>query len=297
MHDPEGRRTVADLVQGVGVRVVPVGRLDYHTSGVLLLSNDGDFSAALGHPRKGAAKVYVAKLRGVVDEAGLGRLGSSIEIDGRTSAPADVHILRVEGDKTWVEMTLVEGRNRQVRRLGDESGHSVLRLVRTSFAGITAEGLRPGEWRYLTVDELTRLKQELGVPQKIRGALIEPGVFGRAELRPRPEGPEPGERRAKRASEASRAQRVRGAGGTEAPIVIEGAEGRSPRTRENGGARRPAADPRRPAPSRQGRPLSRDERPAPRRPGSAAAPTGARPRSAPSVKRRTPGPSSGRGRR
>ena len=73
MHDPEGRRTVADLVRGVGVRVVPVGRLDYHTSGVLLLTNDGDFSAALGHPRKGAAKVYVAKLRGVVSEAGLAR--------------------------------------------------------------------------------------------------------------------------------------------------------------------------------------------------------------------------------
>jgi 23S rRNA pseudouridine2605 synthase len=168
MRDPEGRRTVAELVQGVGVRVVPVGRLDYHTSGVLLLTNDGDFAAALSHPRTGASKVYVAK------------------VDGRASSPAGVELLRVEGDKTWIELTLHEGKNRQVRRLGERAGHPVLRLVRSSFAGITAEGLKPGQWRYLTIDELTELKQRFGVPRKIRSAMVEPGVFGRAKMRPRP---------------------------------------------------------------------------------------------------------------
>lgn len=179
MHDPEGRPTIASLVRGVGVRVVPVGRLDFHTSGVLLMTNDGDFAAALGHPRKEAPKTYVAKVRGALDGASLARLGESIEIDGRATEPASVRLLRVEGDKSWIEVTLREGRNRQVRRLGESAGFPVLRLVRQSFAGIDAEGLRPGEWRHLSVDELTELKRKFGVPKKVRGVETSPGVHGK----------------------------------------------------------------------------------------------------------------------
>jgi 23S rRNA pseudouridine2605 synthase len=166
LSDPEGRRTVADLVRGVGVRVVPVGRLDYHTSGVLLLTNDGEFASKLAHPSGGARKVYVTKVAGVVDEVGLERLRKSILIDGKKTEPAEVKRLRVEGSKTWLEITLREGRNRQVRRLGESAGFSVMRLARTQYAGVTAEGLRPGQWRHLTVDELTDIKHLYGVPKR-----------------------------------------------------------------------------------------------------------------------------------
>lgn len=183
MSDPEGRPTVASLVRGVGARVVPVGRLDFHTSGVLLLTNDGDFAGVLGHPSKEAPKTYVAKVRGVVDDAALARLSESIEIDGRATRPASVRLLRLEGDKSWIEVTLREGRNRQVRRLGETAGFPVLRLVRVSFAGIDAEGLRPGEWRHLSVDELTELKRQFGVPARVRGVEVVPGVHGKLASR------------------------------------------------------------------------------------------------------------------
>lgn len=170
LSDPEGRRTVADLVRGVGTRVVPVGRLDYHTSGVLLMTNDGDFASGIAHPRKAVPKVYVAKVQGVVDAAALERFGQSIVIDGRPTQPAAVKLLRIEEGKSWLEITLREGKNRQVRRLGESVGFAVMRLARTAHAGITSDGLRPGQWRHLTVDELKELKQAYGVPGRVGAA-------------------------------------------------------------------------------------------------------------------------------
>ncbi len=170
LSDPEGRPTVVELLRGVGERVVPVGRLDFHTSGVLLMTNDGEFAAALAHPRRKVPKVYVAKVRGAVDDAGVERMRQSIEIDGRPTQPAEVRRLRTEGDKTWLELTLREGRNRQVRRLGDATGFPVMRLSRVEYAGINAEGLRPGEWRPLSTDELVALKRVYGVPKSVRAA-------------------------------------------------------------------------------------------------------------------------------
>ena len=168
LSDPEGRPTVAELLKAVGVRVVPVGRLDFHTSGALLCTNDGDFSNALAHPRNKAKKVYVAKVQGLVQDDHLLEWRKSIEIDGRATAPAEVRRLRFEGDKTWLELTLREGRNRQVRRLGEATGSLVMRLVRISHAGVNAEDLRPGQWRHLTLDELVALKRDFGVPQRVR---------------------------------------------------------------------------------------------------------------------------------
>lgn len=170
LKDPEGRQTIADLLRGIGVRLVPVGRLDYHTSGALLCTNDGEFAGRLLHPSGGVPKEYVAKVHGVVSEDGLDRWKESITIDGRATRPADVRILRHEGDKTWLSILLREGRNRQVRRLGEATGNPVLRLARTAHAGITTEGLRPGQWRYLTRDELADLKKSYGVPRRIRSA-------------------------------------------------------------------------------------------------------------------------------
>src|SRR5450432_1310125 len=168
LSDPEGRPTVAELLRAVGVRVVPVGRLDFHTSGALLCTNDGDFANALAHPRNKAKKVYVAKVQGLVQDAQLLDWRKSIEIDGRATAPAEVRRLRFDGDKTWLELTLREGRNRQVRRLGEATGSLVMRLARISHAGVTAEDLRPGQWRHLSLDELVALKKEFGVPHRVR---------------------------------------------------------------------------------------------------------------------------------
>ena len=179
LRDPEGRRTASDLVRGLAVRVVPVGRLDYQTSGVLLMTNDGEFSAALQHPRTGVPRVYVAKVRGSVTDEALRSWSQSIEIDGRRTRPARVRRLRYDGDKTWIEITLSEGRNRHIRRLGETTGQPVLRLARTSYAGVTAGGLLPGQWRPLSVDELSMLRRAYGVPKHVRAPAMAPKAASR----------------------------------------------------------------------------------------------------------------------
>lgn len=233
LRDPEGRPTIADLLRGVGARVVPVGRLDYHTSGVLLFTNDGDFASALQHAKTGAPKVYVAKVHGSVDERVLARFKESIVIDGRPTRPADARILRHEGDKCWLEFSLKEGKNRQIRRLGEHAQSPILRLVRTEQAGITVEGLRPGNWRFLTVDELAKMKKQYGVPKRVRRP---PNP---AELKERAA---PANRRAKPA--ASTARRPK-----------SGAPGAHRAQPTTSGARRPkssvASDRKRRAPSRR----------------------------------------------
>jgi 23S rRNA pseudouridine2605 synthase len=167
LSDPEGRPTVESLLRGAGVRLVPVGRLDFNTSGVLLCTNDGDFASRLSHPSHDVPKEYIAKVKGVLDDDKLLKWRESIVIDGRATRPADVTRLRVEGDKTWISVRLKEGRNRQVRRLGEHTGFMVMRLIRSSHAGITAEGLRPGEFRELSLEELKTLKEHYGVPRRV----------------------------------------------------------------------------------------------------------------------------------
>ncbi len=179
MRDPEGRRCLAEYARQVGVRVVPVGRLDFHTSGVLLMTNDGEFSSRLQHPRHRAPKVYAVKVKGTVADEDLVEWEQSIVIDGRATRPASVRRLRVEAGKTWLEVSITEGRNRQVRRLGEATGFTVMRLARLSHAGIDCEGLRPGQWRHLTVDELRDLKSSYGVPERVRPAPPPPGVAHR----------------------------------------------------------------------------------------------------------------------
>lgn len=170
VSDPEGRPTAQDVLAQVGVRVVPVGRLDFNTSGALLFTNDGDFAQALAHARSSVPKVYAAKVQKYVTEEDLELFRQSIDIDGKPTRPADVRILRREGDKTWLEITLREGKNRQVRRLGEHAGTPVVRLARLSHAGIDTVGLKPGKWRLLTTTELKELKEKYGVPKKILGS-------------------------------------------------------------------------------------------------------------------------------
>jgi 23S rRNA pseudouridine2605 synthase len=168
MSDPEGRPTVRDLLRGVSAaRFYPVGRLDFNTSGALLVTNDGDFSVALMHPRRAVPKTYVIKVQGVMEDRDLDRWRRGIDLEDGKTLPAKVKLLRHEGPKTWLELTITEGRNQQIRRMGDATGFRVMRLARLSFAGVGTEGLPPGKWRYLTADEQAALKKEYGVPKRI----------------------------------------------------------------------------------------------------------------------------------
>jgi 23S rRNA pseudouridine2605 synthase len=183
LADPEGRPTVADLLHDVGGRVYPVGRLDFATSGVLLVTNDGEFANALLHPRGGVPKTYVLKVHGNMGDEDVIRWATGVQLDDGVTLPADVRILRHEDDKTWLEVTLREGRNQQIRRMGEATGFPVMRLARMSFAGVSSDGVRPGEWRPLSVDELLDIRKHFGVPKKVRlasmaGPIEKPGRHG-----------------------------------------------------------------------------------------------------------------------
>ncbi len=187
MSDPEGRSTVRDLLGDVSAaRVYPVGRLDFNTSGALLVTNDGDFSVALMHPRRAVPKTYVVKVQGVMDDCEVDRWRRGVDLEDGKTLPAKVKLLRHEGDKTWLELTITEGRNQQIRRMGDATGFRVMRLARMSFAGVGTEGLAPGRWRYLTADELATLKKDYGVPKRIVSPPKLEGAAGAAAAGARP---------------------------------------------------------------------------------------------------------------
>jgi 23S rRNA pseudouridine2605 synthase len=160
LSDPEGRPHLGQLLTKIPQRVYPVGRLDYHTSGALLVTNDGKLTEALLHPRRSVPKVYVAKVRGHPEVEALDRLRNGVRLDdGTLTKKAEVFVLRDEGAMSWLQLTLTEGKNRQVHRMCEAVGHPVLRLARTSFAGLDTEGLRPGQLRPLSKKELDKLKK------------------------------------------------------------------------------------------------------------------------------------------
>jgi pseudouridine synthase len=152
-RDPQGRPTVVGLV-GHERRVVPVGRLDADTTGVLLLTNDGPLAHRLMHPRYEVDKVYEAEVEGEPSDEALERLAEGIELDDGTTTPADVKRLA----SSRLELTLHEGRKHQVKRMLAAVGHPVKALHRSSYAGLTADGLAPGEWRELSREEVARLR-------------------------------------------------------------------------------------------------------------------------------------------
>jgi 23S rRNA pseudouridine2605 synthase len=157
-RDPQGRSTVVDLVGG-DVRVVPVGRLDRDTSGVLLLTNDGALAHRLAHPRYEVEKVYVADVDGEPDDAVVRMLAAGVELEDGRTAPARVRRL----GPSRLELGLHEGRNRQVRRMLEAVGHPVARLRRTRYAGLGTGRLRPGEHRDLTRAEVASLRRLVGL--------------------------------------------------------------------------------------------------------------------------------------
>lgn len=157
-RDPRGRPTVVDLVGGA-TRIVPVGRLDRDTTGVLLLTNDGPLAHRLAHPRYEVEKAYVVDVEGEPDDDALRALAEGVELEDGPTAPARVRRL----GPSRLELVLHEGRNRQVRRMLEAVGHPVTRLRRSRYAGLSAGRLRRGEWRELTREEVSRLRRQVGL--------------------------------------------------------------------------------------------------------------------------------------
>jgi 23S rRNA pseudouridine2605 synthase len=160
MSDPEGRRTVADVVRshGVAQRVVPVGRLDYDTAGVLLLTDDGDLAHVLTHPRFGVEKTYRATVRGRLEPEAVAALRAGMKLDDGRAAPVILHVVAVRRTRSTVDVTIHEGRNRQVRRMFEQLDHPVLDLVRLRFGPLALGSLGPGELRTASEREVRDLR-------------------------------------------------------------------------------------------------------------------------------------------
>ncbi|HEY6011610.1 MAG TPA: pseudouridine synthase, partial [Nitrospirota bacterium] len=159
MSDPEGRPTVQDLLKGVKVRVYPVGRLDYNTEGMLLMTNDGDFAHLITHPKHELPKTYLAKLKGVLDEKAIDALETGVFLEDGKTAPAKLKKVRKEEANSWVEITIHEGRKRQVRRMFDRVGRSVIKLKRIKTGSLVLGDLPEGGFRYLTQEEVRGLRE------------------------------------------------------------------------------------------------------------------------------------------
>ena len=152
--DPQRRPTVIDLIGGVREHVYPVGRLDFDSEGLLLLTNDGDLAARLTHPRHGVPRVYEARVLGEPDAHDIQRLEKGVTIDGRRTMPAQVAAI----SPSVLRITIRQGRNRQVRKMCDAIGHPVTHLKRIAIGPIKDARLKPGQWRELTNDEVARLR-------------------------------------------------------------------------------------------------------------------------------------------
>jgi 23S rRNA pseudouridine2605 synthase len=163
--DPQRRPTVIDLLSNGGVRdyVYPVGRLDYESEGLILLTSDGDLAAQLTHPSHGVPREYEARVRGVPDRHALDRIAKGVVLDRRKTAPAEIALKKVvegdDGQQAVLSIVIREGRNRQVRNMCDAIGHPVVRLRRVRIGSITDDNIRPGEFRELSPREIASLKK------------------------------------------------------------------------------------------------------------------------------------------
>jgi len=161
LSDPHDRPTIQDLLRGVRTRVYPVGRLDFQTEGLVLLTDDGDLARDLMHPGSGVTKTYSAKVRGTPEPGELERLRRGVRIDGKATLPAEVALKR-RGSNSWLEVSVVEGRKHQVRRMLQAIGHPVLKLRRVRYDGLELGKLPTGGLRPLTSTELARLRRSVG---------------------------------------------------------------------------------------------------------------------------------------
>jgi pseudouridine synthase len=157
--DPQKRPTVIDLLTGVREYVYPVGRLDFDSEGLLLLTNDGDLAARLTHPRHGVPRTYEARVLGVPDDRDLLRLTRGIVIEGQRTLPAEIRVADTRDEQATLRITVREGRNRQVRKMCDAVGHPVIQLRRVAIGPIRDAKLKSGRWRNLTELEVQKLRE------------------------------------------------------------------------------------------------------------------------------------------
>lgn len=162
LYDPEGRPTVKDFLKRIRQRVYPVGRLDFETEGLLLLTNDGEFAHQVLHPSKKMPKTYLVKAKGLIEEAEIEKLRKGVRLEHGLTAPAGVKKIKRLKSNSWIEMTVYEGRKRQIRRMLERVGHPVIKLKRIRVGGLELGALRPGEFRYLSSEEVKRIKYRTG---------------------------------------------------------------------------------------------------------------------------------------
>lgn len=159
--DDKGRKTVLDCIEGVKERLYPVGRLDYGTTGLLILSNDGDFTKYMTHPSHNVEKTYIVEANADFDQYTINQLESGVDIGGYVTAPAKVSLEERTGKKNALRITISEGKNRQIRRMIEAMGLTVLSLHRIGIGNITDIKLKTGEWRHLTLDEIKGLGYDI----------------------------------------------------------------------------------------------------------------------------------------
>jgi 23S rRNA pseudouridine2605 synthase len=162
LEDPQGRRTVIDLIRGVRERIYPVGRLDFHSEGLVLLTNDGDLAYKVSHPTHGSVKTYNVKVRGVPEERLIDKLRRGITLEGKRTLPCEIARVKTTGrhddeGNSWFEVKLREGRTQQIRRMFQAVGHPVSKLKRVAIGPISDPKLTPGVWRELTPHEVMML--------------------------------------------------------------------------------------------------------------------------------------------
>ncbi len=162
VEDPQGRRTVIDLVRGIRERIYPVGRLDFHSEGLVLLTNDGDLAFKVSHPQHGSVKTYHVKVRGVPDQRMIEKLERGITIEGKRTLPCEIQRMKTTGrgedeGNSWFEVKLREGRTQQIRKMFQAIGHPVSKLKRVAIGPLSDPNLTPGVWRELTKQEVKML--------------------------------------------------------------------------------------------------------------------------------------------
>ncbi len=160
VKDDRGRDCVVNLIEGIDARLYPVGRLDYDTTGLLLLTNDGDFMQKVTHPSFEIWKTYRAVVRGVPTETDVKRFAEGLMLDDGKTLPAVLDVVGYKGNNAIVEVSIREGRNRQVRRMMERIGHPVNSLIRISFGSLELGDLKPGKWRHVRPEEIARLTED-----------------------------------------------------------------------------------------------------------------------------------------
>jgi len=171
MNDPQGRPIVTDLLSGVAARVYPVGRLDYDTEGLLILTNDGEFAQRVSHPRFGIPKTYRIKVEGRLSKGEVNALEKGIDLSDGKFVPVQIQLEKTNPGSTWLTLTMKDGRNRVIRRAFDAIGHSATRLIRVAVADVVLDSLKEGTWRMLTQREVERLFAFAGGRKEVKNCL------------------------------------------------------------------------------------------------------------------------------